>query len=723
MAYNFNKYRKILIGNLTILFIITISGCGDPDYSADGFNRDDTGGIIFNVLWEGAPTREDSLNTIRAVDCNAAGISTVTFEVYNDNNQLLASESFQCALGTGTVDNVPAGTNRKLTVSGKNVSEAVIYYGERTGITVTAGADTEVGEIVCNPINCTDSDLDNYYVESECGILVDCNDNDDTIHPLATEICGDDIDQDCNGSDLICDNYFPEVNILSPEEASTFSEGYMIHFVGSAYDNEDGTLTNSSLVWRSNKDGELGVGTEISIDSLTVGWHFIRFEATDSEGAMSFTGINVNIKENSVPVSDAGMSIIVRTGSLVTLDGSQSSDADMDTLYYTWTISEVPTGSAATLSNVNAVFPTFIADLAGVYSCQLIVNDGLIDSDPTFVAITAIENQPTLFSENFENGLGLWNADNGIWEVGEPTSGPGSAFSSLNVAATVLNGDYPNNNSRFISPSILIPTITSDEEVHFRFWHWFNFASSDSGRVQVSEELSPGVWSNWKTLESDSSSCGGVWSYQLADLTAYGGKKIKVGFFLENGMGEWTSSGWYIDDILVSIENVYDMKVSGNYSEGFEQGVGSWRMDNGIWEIGSPTSGPNAAYTGSNVAATILDGAYANVDARLFSPSIVVPPLAINESLYLRFWHWFSVASSDSIRLEIREQLSPGVWSNRVSLESYTSSSGGIWTYPLIDLSAYADRKIQIVFYLDQGMGSHTANGWYIDDIAILVEP
>ncbi|MFC1844375.1 MopE-related protein, partial [Thermodesulfobacteriota bacterium] len=49
-------------------------------------------------------------------------------------------------------------------------------------------------------IPCTDSDGDGYCAESD-----DCNDSVGTINPGADEICGDGIDQDCNGSDLACD--------------------------------------------------------------------------------------------------------------------------------------------------------------------------------------------------------------------------------------------------------------------------------------------------------------------------------------------------------------------------------------------------------------------------------------------------------------------------------------------------------------------------------------
>ena len=44
-----------------------------------------------------------------------------------------------------------------------------------------------------------DADNDGYTV-----VQGDCNDNDASVYPGAAEICGDGIDQDCNGKDLQC---------------------------------------------------------------------------------------------------------------------------------------------------------------------------------------------------------------------------------------------------------------------------------------------------------------------------------------------------------------------------------------------------------------------------------------------------------------------------------------------------------------------------------------
>ena len=75
----------------------------------------------------------------------------------------------------------------------------------------------------------------------------------------------------------------------------------------------------------------------------------------------------------------------------MTLNGSGSSDADGDTITYSWSFTTKPSGSTAALSDETSANPTFTADVAGTYVAQLVVNDGAISSSPDPVTITANE--------------------------------------------------------------------------------------------------------------------------------------------------------------------------------------------------------------------------------------------------------------------------------------------------------------------------------------------
>ncbi|MFH0892732.1 MAG: thrombospondin type 3 repeat-containing protein [Candidatus Falkowbacteria bacterium] len=59
----------------------------------------------------------------------------------------------------------------------------------------TAGSDGKISI-------CYGSSIPKGYAETTSGI--DCNDDNSNINPAASEICGDSIDQDCDGSDLTC---------------------------------------------------------------------------------------------------------------------------------------------------------------------------------------------------------------------------------------------------------------------------------------------------------------------------------------------------------------------------------------------------------------------------------------------------------------------------------------------------------------------------------------
>ncbi|MCE2856585.1 MAG: PKD domain-containing protein [Comamonadaceae bacterium] len=93
---------------------------------------------------------------------------------------------------------------------------------------------------------------------------------------------------------------------------------------------------------------------------------------------------------NTLPVANAGSAQTVYAATVVTLDGSASTDADSDTLTYKWVLTTKPTGSSAALSSATVAKPTFTADTIGVYVASLVVNDGRADSVLVTVPITAV---------------------------------------------------------------------------------------------------------------------------------------------------------------------------------------------------------------------------------------------------------------------------------------------------------------------------------------------
>jgi hypothetical protein len=63
-------------------------------------------------------------------------------------------------------------------------------------------------------------------------------------------------------------------------------------------------------------------------------------------------------------------------GATVFLNGGGSTDVNGDPLTYKWTLITRPSRSAAVLAGATTVSPTFIVDVEGTYTAQLIVNDG-----------------------------------------------------------------------------------------------------------------------------------------------------------------------------------------------------------------------------------------------------------------------------------------------------------------------------------------------------------
>jgi hypothetical protein len=97
---------------------------------------------------------------------------------------------------------------------------------------------------------------------------------------------------------------------------------------------------------------------------------------------------------NQPPTANAGFDQTVTVGSTVNLNGYGSSDTNGSHLSFQWTLSSRPAGSTAALSNASTPAPSFVADVAGNYSVQLVVNDGTTSSSPATVTISTVNSAP-----------------------------------------------------------------------------------------------------------------------------------------------------------------------------------------------------------------------------------------------------------------------------------------------------------------------------------------
>ena len=95
---------------------------------------------------------------------------------------------------------------------------------------------------------------------------------------------------------------------------------------------------------------------------------------------------------NQSPVANAGPDQNAVTGLPVTLDGSASGDPEGALISYLWSFIRIPQYSSITdgsLSDAIGAKPTFVPDVDGIYGLRLVVNDGISNSLPDEVQITA----------------------------------------------------------------------------------------------------------------------------------------------------------------------------------------------------------------------------------------------------------------------------------------------------------------------------------------------
>ncbi len=159
-----------------------------------------------------------------------------------------------------------------------------------------------------------------------------------------------------------------------------------------------------------------GLTLSISVPNI----HSVRLTQTMSNIAFDDLKFNpLSAAASEPPTADAGADQTIHAGQTVTLDGGASSDDNTPTgdLNFSWTLSEMPAGSAAVLTDSDTISPQFVADLPGEYVASLIVTDeDGQTSAPDTVVISSLNAAPVADA----------GADLGAF-VGQPVMLDGSA--------------------------------------------------------------------------------------------------------------------------------------------------------------------------------------------------------------------------------------------------------------------------------------------------------
>jgi subtilisin family serine protease len=185
--------------------------------------------------------------------------------------------------------------------------------------------------------------------------------------------------------------------------------------------------------------------------------------------------------------------------------------------------------------------------------------------------------------------------------------------------------------------------------------------------------------------------------------------------------------GFASGNVFVPVNDTAVLNFALQQLESFEASDGGWQ-GSGVWEWGVPTSGPNAAYDGNKVWATVLAGNYpSDVDDNLLTPYYLIT----TPDASLSFFQWFNMESNyDGGNLHVSTD---GVnWTllypegtgypdpDVVGLDQepgFNGESGG-WVQAVFDLSAYQDQSIMFKFRFGTD-GSVVRAGWYIDGVVV----
>jgi hypothetical protein len=133
---------------VSISLLTCFQGCSGQESLPKATNN--TGSATFSVQWpDNASMKLNGIlpeaSSITNVDCASLGVATVSATFTDSSGTTLSSGSWSCSAHTGTVDNIPEGSEYKIIVTAKNTNGTNLYRGYKTGISIITDQNTDIG--------------------------------------------------------------------------------------------------------------------------------------------------------------------------------------------------------------------------------------------------------------------------------------------------------------------------------------------------------------------------------------------------------------------------------------------------------------------------------------------------------------------------------------------------------------------------------------------------
>jgi hypothetical protein len=181
-------------------------------------------------------------------------------------------------------------------------------------------------------------------------------------------------------------------------DGQTVVVGATVYLDGSGSSDSDGDSLNYTWKFVTLPTGSTASLSDANSINPTFladrhGTYVVQLITNDGKVFSSPNKVTINTI-NTPPIANARLNQPVRVGQTVQLDGSHSLDVDGDVLTFKWMLVNKPAGSITELSDSDVVNPTLLIDKAGLYTVELVVNDGFEDSETTQLIINTENTTP-----------------------------------------------------------------------------------------------------------------------------------------------------------------------------------------------------------------------------------------------------------------------------------------------------------------------------------------